>query len=78
MDSDTPTGAVHTHPADATPQDQTPQVGAPLDLDGIERDLAGVEVALARLEAGTYWTDEVTGAPIADETLATNPVTRRA
>ena len=31
------------------------------DLDGIERDLADVEVALARLDAGTYWTDEVTG-----------------
>jgi len=25
----------------------------PLDLDGIERDLADVEVALARLDAGT-------------------------
>ena len=52
--------------------------GTRLDLDAIERDLADVEVALSRLDAGTYWTDEVTGAPIADETLATNPVTRRA
>ena len=36
----------------------------PLDLDAIERDLADVEVALARLDAGTYWTDEVTGAEL--------------
>lgn len=56
----------------------TPTDGTRLDLDAIERDLADVEVALSRLDAGTYWTDEVTGAPIADETLATNPVTRRA
>ncbi|MFZ9483324.1 MAG: hypothetical protein ACO3AV_10535 [Ilumatobacteraceae bacterium] len=48
-----------------------------LDLDGIERDLADVEAALARLNAGTYWTDEITGGTIPDETLAANPVTRR-
>lgn len=56
----------------------TPTDGTRLDLDAIERDLADVEVALARLDAGTYWTDEVTGAPISYETIATNPVTRRA
>lgn len=59
-----------THPADtASP--------AP-DLDRIERDLAGVEAALARLDAGTYWTDEVTGAPIPDSHLAAHPTARRA
>lgn len=49
----------------------------PLDLDGIERDLADVEVALARLDAGTYWTDEVSGAELPAELLATHPTVRR-
>jgi RNA polymerase-binding transcription factor DksA len=49
----------------------------PLDLDAIERDLADVEVALARLDAGTYWTDEVTGAELSQEVLAANPTARR-
>jgi RNA polymerase-binding transcription factor DksA len=49
----------------------------PIDLDGIERDLAGVEVALSRLDAGTYWTDEVTGQALSDELLAANPTVRR-
>lgn len=48
-----------------------------LDLDAIERDLADVEVALARLDAGTYWTDEVTGAELPAELLATKPTVRR-
>ncbi len=47
------------------------------DLDAIERDLAGVEAALQRLDDGSYWTDEVTGEPIPDEVLANDPVTRR-
>lgn len=46
-------------------------------LDAIERDLADVETALARLEAGTYWTCEVTGRPIPDDVLAADPLTRR-
>lgn len=50
----------------------------PLDLDRVERDLAGVEDALARLDDGTYWTDEVTGQPIPHEVLAADPVARRA
>ena len=49
----------------------------PLDLDAIERDLADVEVALARLDAGTYWTDEVTGAELPHDLLAANPTARR-
>jgi RNA polymerase-binding transcription factor DksA len=49
----------------------------PPDLDRIERDLADVEEALARLEAGTYWTDEVTGEPIPNEVLERNPLARR-
>jgi len=53
-------------------------VDTPLDLDGIERDLADVEVALARLDVGTYWTDEVTGTELSAELLATTPAARRA
>ncbi len=58
--------------------DATPATRAPLDLDGIERDLADVEVALARLDAGTYWTDEVTGDPLPESLLAEQPTARRA
>lgn len=47
-----------------------------VDLDRIERDLAGVETALRRLDDETYWTDEVTGAPLPDELLAADPVAR--
>jgi RNA polymerase-binding transcription factor DksA len=50
---------------------------APLDLDAVERDLADVEVALARLDAGTYWTDEVTGEPLPVELLEQHPTARR-
>jgi RNA polymerase-binding transcription factor DksA len=52
--------------------------GAALDLDAIERDLADVEVALARLDAGTYWTDEVSGQPLDEAVLADHPTARRA
>jgi len=58
--------------------EQVNSEGEALDLDTIERDLAGVEVALARLDAGTYWTDEVTGAPLAPELLEQHPTARRA
>jgi RNA polymerase-binding transcription factor DksA len=51
---------------------------APLDLDAIERDLADVEVALARLDAGTYWADEVTGDELSAALLAAHPTARRA
>jgi len=49
----------------------------PLDLDAIERDLADVEVALTRLDAGTYWTDEVTLAELSHDLLAADPTARR-
>lgn len=48
------------------------------DLDAIETDLADVEIALVRLEAGTYWTCEVTGQELPDELLAATPTARRA
>jgi hypothetical protein len=49
----------------------------PVDLDVISRDLAGVEAALKRLDDGSYWTDEVTGEPIDEILLASNPVARQ-
>ena len=49
----------------------------PIDLDAIERDLADVEIALTRLDGGTYWTDEVTGAELAHDLLVLNPTARR-
>jgi len=48
-----------------------------VDLDGIAADLADVEIALARLASGTYWTDEVTGVPLPEELLHAAPTARR-
>lgn len=50
---------------------------SPLDLDAIEADLAGVDVALSRLDDGSYWTDEVSGAPLDASLLETHPTARR-
>ena len=61
--------------SDSTPDDSAPD---DVDLDAVERDLAAVEVALDRLAEGTYWTDEVTGEPIADDVLTHDPLVRRA
>jgi len=69
--------------SDAEPSEPTPPASpadAPdvaLDLDGIEADLADVELALARLDSGEYWRDEVTGAEIPDDVLAARPTARR-
>ena len=46
-------------------------------LDAIESDLAGVELALARLEAGTYETCEVCAQGLGDEVLVVTPAARR-
>jgi RNA polymerase-binding transcription factor DksA len=50
---------------------------APPDLDAIEADLADVEVALTRLDDGTYWHDEVTGEPLDEALLEHDPTARR-
>jgi len=57
--------------------DPVTQATPTVDLDSIERDLADVEAALARLDAGTYWTDEVTGDDIPNDVLDRFPLTRR-
>jgi len=46
-------------------------------LVAIEADLEGVEAALDRLEAGSYFRCEVCGAPLADTQLAARPIVRR-
>ena len=66
-----PTDVSATDATDAAP-------AAALDLDLIEADLADVEVALARLDSGEYWRDEVTGEPLDDALLADHPTARRA
>jgi hypothetical protein len=62
-------GSGHTLPANHVTK---------LDLDAIHGDLADVEVALQRLDDGTYWIDEVSGAPLSDDLLIRNPLARRA
>lgn len=51
---------------------------APPDLDAIEADLADVELALARLDSGEYWRDEITGDELVDDLLEQRPTARRA
>jgi len=66
-------------PADPTPDHLVAAVElVELDLDAVERDMHGVEVALERLDEGTYWTDEIDGRPIPDEILERDPIARRA
>jgi hypothetical protein len=66
VEHDAPTGTVVGTP-----------VGTPVDLDRIAQDLIDVEVALDRLDQGSYWTCEVTGEPLPDDLLAADPVARR-
>jgi RNA polymerase-binding transcription factor DksA len=53
------------------------QQAATIDLDAVAQDLADVELALARLDTGTYWIDEVTGEALTDELMADQPTARR-
>ncbi|HWC66775.1 MAG TPA: hypothetical protein VG478_01805 [Acidimicrobiales bacterium] len=48
-----------------------------LDAAQVAAELDGVELALARLDAGTYWTCAVTDEPLPDELLAADPTARR-
>ena len=61
----------------ATPTMSDVNPNEPLHLDAIEKDLADVEIALQRLEDGTYWTDESTGDPLQPSVLETRPTARR-
>ena len=57
--------------------ESTNEESTTIDLDAVERDLADVEMALSRLDAGTYWVDEITGQPLPDALLEANPMARR-
>lgn len=46
-------------------------------LDRIEADLAGVDAALGRLEAGTYFSCEICRTSLADAQLDASPLDRR-
>lgn len=46
-------------------------------IEAIERDLNDVDVAMDRLEKGTYFSDEVTGAPLRPAFIAANPLARQ-
>ena len=46
-------------------------------LDRLANDLEAVASALTRLEAGTYWSDEISSEPIDDSVLAADPTARR-
>ena len=46
---------------------------ARLDLDAVTADLAAVETALERLDAGTYGRCLACDGPIDDDALATDP-----
>ena len=46
-------------------------------IDAVELDLNDVDAAMARLEKCTYFIDEITGAPIQTDFLASNPLARR-
>jgi len=57
--------------------ESTNEESTTIDLDAVERDLADVEMALSRLDAGTYWVDEISGQPLPDAVLEANPLARR-
>jgi RNA polymerase-binding transcription factor DksA len=65
--------------SDATPSIPPTEPGsrAAFDADEVAANLDGVELALARLDAGTYWTCETSGAPLPDELLRDDPTLRR-
>jgi RNA polymerase-binding transcription factor DksA len=66
---------VDQHPAD----DATDTFEREKDLsilDGLEAELAEIEAAIARIDAGTYGIDEVTGEPIDPDRLAARPEAR--
>lgn len=64
--------------ANDTPSNRGSTSDRSLDLDEIDAQLDAVEVALVRLENGTYFTDEINGRPLDDQLLSMNPIARRA
>ena len=77
-----PTGTIVARVTDSpvtiSQEPTVPASHGEIDLDAMESDFVDVEQALTRLADGTYWTDEVTGAPIPDDVLVADPTARRA
>lgn len=78
MDAD-PTPAAAPSPSDPAPEGSAapvaPEAAGPVaaDLDAVRDDLAAVEAALERLDAGTYGTCATCGSALADGDLAVDP-----
>ena len=69
---------IHSHEPYTRVMPETPADNADNKMiEAIERDLNDVDLAMDRLEKGTYFSDEVTGAPLRPEFLAANPLARR-
>jgi DnaK suppressor protein len=63
------------HPSTPRPAEvEPPDLSVLADVEG---ELADVEAALQRLDAGTYGTCQVCGEPIADDRLAADPTAAR-
>jgi hypothetical protein len=76
---DTPTSSTPPPTLAGVPADQELTADAVPDdtLDTVESGLDEVELALARLDAGTYGRCESCGAPLPEGVLAVAPTTRR-
>src|SRR6266700_7701287 len=63
------------HPADTASETFEREKDASI-LERLEEELAELQAALERIDAGTYGVDEVTGEPIAPERLDAMPTAR--
>jgi RNA polymerase-binding transcription factor DksA len=64
------------HPADTASETFEREKDVSI-LERLEEELAELQAALERIDAGTYGIDEVTGEPIAPERLEAVPTARR-
>lgn len=67
--------AYDQHPADTATETFEREKDLSI-LDQLEAELAELQAALERIDAGTYGVDEVTGEPIPDERLDAVPAAR--
>ncbi|HEX7521842.1 MAG TPA: hypothetical protein VF441_07280 [Acidimicrobiia bacterium] len=67
--------AYDQHPADTATETFEREKDLSI-LDQLEAELAELQAALERIDAGTYGVDEVTGEPIPDERLDAIPAAR--
>lgn len=77
MASDEQADEVRAAATTGDPGDAASDRTRPARLDAVEADLAAVEHALARLDAGTYGTCEVCGTPLPPARLEADPTLAR-